>query len=372
MILPLVFVGVTIALALLIAITHRGRGDRTKLLKLAVIALLTAAALRELSVVLGDIPELDLVKRAVLLVAEMAAILLVLTFRNHSITRTTAMRLWILTAAVAVLQMVLVLSVPLTPERMLPPYSTVVGNIPAMTYFAINHVGLLVFAIVGGVGCIKALRGPAQPPTARFSMIMLLVAGAAIVGYASSGILMLVGVDVPYDAIIQRVLLITTITFFLIALIAGGVRKIVSGGRENLIVTATTDIVEPLWQVAVKLHPDVILPMRGLTAEERLIRLVVETHDAISLITRDNDKALDIVRDQYIPGPRRTAGLIMHLLGEGVVPESLRRTTKIFMSVARRVPTLRSSVLIASVAELYDIRRALATRDQWWVTPAIV
>lgn len=356
--LPLVVIVAAIGLLLFVSFTHRGRGDRTKLLWVAVLALTVAVLARELSGPLGHVPVLDLFKRIALVASETGAMLLVLTFRRESITRRTGRIIWAVAAAVSVLQAVLLPTVPLLPDGTVPPYSDVVGIPGPVAYFAVNQFTLITFVAVGATGCIRALRNARQPRAAKISLILLLTAGACIVVYASTGLALLVGLPMDHDAVIQRVMLLVTIISMCASLAVGGIHKIVGNGQRRAAVNTATDIIEPLWNVVTTLRPDVVIDFPASTRYERLTRLTIETNDALALIRNDAADALTQLRAAHPSEPDLTAGLLAHLAGSDALPPLDKRLdSNRLLRVARR---LGNDSLSASVFDLYRVRDAFA------------
>lgn len=364
--LSVLIVGVAAATVILISFVHKGRGDRSRLLRYAVISMFVAAVLRELAPVQG-LPVVDLVKRLTFLVTQASAILLMLTFRRTPVTMRTARRIWAATAAVGVFTATLVWFVPTHADGTLYTHLEAAGSPAGIAYYGLYEATMAVTALVVGVGCWSALVRPRQPIVARLSLVMIAVAAVGTLVYVALGLYSLSGGAADTSEIRGQVYLLTLV-LLLAGLAIGGLRKIVVEGQQALTIYTATDVIEPLWRAAVTLHPDVVLPSEGFSRRERMIRLVVETHDALNLIRRDSDHALDVVRDQYRDEPRLTAGLLLHLLGEDAVPTSPGRVTRFLM---RLIGGTKSEALMSSIRDLYDIRRACGTRDQWW-RPALV
>ncbi|PUB32505.1 hypothetical protein C8K30_1011031 [Promicromonospora sp. AC04] len=364
--LSILIVGVAAAIVVVITFVHKGRGDRSRLLRYAVITMLIAAVLRELAPVQG-LPAIDLLKRLTFLVTQTASILLMLTFRRTSVTRHAARRIWIATAVVGAAAAVLVWFVPTHSDGTLYTHAEAAGSPAGIAYYGLYEATMIVTALVVGVGCWSALVKPGQPVVARLSLVMIGIAAVGTVVYVGLGLYALAGGSAPTSVLRGQVYLVTLV-LLLTGLAIGGLRKIVVEGQQALTIHTATDVIEPLWRAAVTLHPDVVLPRQGFSRRERLIRLVVETHDALGLVRRDSDHALDVVRDRYTDDPKLTAGLLLHLLGEDAVPDSPGRVTRLLMHL---ISGMRNEALMASIKDLYEIRRACGSRDQWW-QPATV
>lgn len=345
---------VAAAIVIIVSITHRGRGDRSHLLRAAALTLLAAVVLREASVWVGHYPIFDLGKRLAILASETSMILLVLTFRKRSIKRSTAQRIWAAATALGLVQVVLAFFTPTLPDGTLPAYSDVIGDSIAVPYYGINQLTLVAFALVVGIGCLRALRSKAQPLAARASLALMVAASGFAVLYAAVGTGLLIGLQAPNDALIQRGLLLGTVACFLAGLIVSGAHKIVVDGQETLAIAAATDIVEPLWNAAVKLHPSVVLPEVPTNRRDRLIRLAVETNDALALIRSDSGALVATVSDAYSQDPRLDARLLMCLLGEDALPELPKRHRD--GSVKRLTRRLKDETLAAAIHDLYRLR----------------
>ncbi|MFD2024140.1 MULTISPECIES: DUF6545 domain-containing protein [Promicromonospora] len=364
--LSVLIVGVAAATVVLISFVHKGRGDRSKLLRYAVITMFIAAVLRELEPVQG-VPVIDLLKRLTFLVTQTSSILLMLTFRRRSVTLRAARKIWAVTAAIGVLTATLVWFVPTHADGTLYTHLEAAGSPAGMAYYGLYEATMAVTALVVAVGCWSALVRTGQPIVARLSLIMIAVAAVGTMVYVALGWYSLSGGAADTSELRGQVYLLTLV-LLLVGLAIGGLRKIVVEGQQALTIYTATDVIEPLWRAVVTLHPDVVLPSEGFSRRERMIRLVVETHDALTLIRSDSDHALDVVRDRYGDDPKLTAGLLLHLLGEDAVPRSPGRVTRLLM---RLISGTKNEALMSSIRDLYAIRRACGSRDQWW-KPALV
>lgn len=359
---------VVIAVAAVIVVwsTQRGSGPRSRLLRAASASLLAAVVLRELSVVMGHLPVLDLLKRIAMFGAETSAILLVLTFRRHSITKRSANLIWIATGIIAIAQSILMPFVPTLADGTLPPYQDVTGNPVAIAYFGIGELALIVLALVGGIGSWQAVRKRSQPLVARLSLGLLVGAAVCIVAYAAVGFVALFGVSGIPDAALQRIALFGTIGLILASIITGGLHKIIAHSQERRAVDTATSIIEPLWRTAVEARPEVVLAEAGLHGRERLVRLTVETNDAIALICSDARDELSQLREVYGDKATATAGVLLSQVGDTVMsvvpPAKEHYDREFFVRLAQR---LKDDMLTTSVRELYEVRLALSARDQW-------
>ncbi|CAM2953716.1 hypothetical protein ACSL103130_08260 [Actinomyces slackii] len=363
----LIVVGVAVALLLVVLVLHKGRGPRTVLLRWAAATMLISAVLRESTSVLGDVPVIDLIKRLIFLVTMTTVIILVLTFRRTSITRRAARRYWWLAGAVGILQCALFWLMPLQSDGSLYPY-TEAGRSPAiLLYYGLFDTTIAVTAIACGYGCVRALMRGQQPLLARISLILGICSVVTAVGYVVVGWLALLeSVGSDYDAV-HRQLFLATIAFLLGMIAVGGIRTIVVEGQSALATSVGTDIVEPLWREVTRLHPGVMLPADRLTRRERLVRLVVETNDALHLIRRSSADAPGVLTGEDPSDPDQTADLLIHLLGESAAPQPPGLRTRLLMRVSALMP---DDEVASSVKELYALRLAFAARDRQRALPA--
>lgn len=355
---------VAACLIVVIAFTYKGTSQRAKHMRFAAITMLVAAVLRELGPLIGEPPALDLYKRAVFLGTEMCAIVLVLTFKRKPPTAATIHKLWTTAVAVGIIEFVLIAPRIYHCTAFNSYYE--VHTIEAVAYYGIYEATLLLTALVVGIGCFSALLRRHQPIVAQLTLVFIGVAAITTIGYVGVGVMSLLHYSIANQALIRQQLFLTTIVLLLAGLAIGSIRKIAFNSHRAIAVSTAIKIVEPLWCTATSLQPDVVLQCPGLSNKERLIRLVVETHDALSLIRRDPDPALNIVRLAYPDDPYLTAALLLHLLGERAMPPIPRRRAAMLMRIAHLMP---DQILMTSIRDLYVIRRACASRDQWW-TPA--
>ncbi|WP_030894282.1 hypothetical protein [Streptomyces sp. NRRL F-5053] len=363
-------VGLAAVLVIVISFTHKGRGDRSKLLRYAALTMFVSAVLREAAPMPGHAPIVDLLKRVVFLGTEISAALLVLTFRPGSIAKRTARRFWAAGAAIALIETGLFV-VQTGTHGMVDSYHEAVGHPAALAYFGLYETTIIATALIVGSGCWSALMRSGQPIVARVSLLLIAMAAVTTAGYVAMGSLVLIGRDADNDTA-RQALFLATIGLLLVGLAIGGLRKIVISGKqaiEAIAVDAATDIVEPLWQTAVKLHPNVVLQGTEFSKNERLerlFRLVVETHDALNFIRRDPDEALDDIRKRYTYEPQLTAGLLMHLLGEDNMPGRPSKWACAWR-LLRFESQMPDQALMASIADIYAIRWACAFRKEWWI-----
>ena len=352
-------IGVATVMLAVVSLLHRGHGPRTVLLRWAAITLLAATMLRELESLYGRLPLIDLPKRLLFLVTLAAVLILVLTFRRPSISRRTARRIWAAAGAIGLLECVLLALMPTAADGGLYPYEMARQSPAILLYYALYEVTIAAVVITCSIGSASALLRTRQPFLARLSLALGTLSSVTAVGYVGVGCLVMLETPGFDHGAVRRYLLLVTITLLLAGIAVGGVRKIVVEGQEALTTSLGTDIVEPLWREVVKLHPGVMLPVDRLTPRERLLRLVVETNDALHLIRRDSDTGPLQGRDPA--DPRLTVDLLIHFLGESVVPKPLSLRTRLLV---RTGALMADDEIASSVKDLYELRVAFATRAQ--------
>ncbi|MBF0697627.1 hypothetical protein [Actinomyces bowdenii] len=358
----LVGIGVAIGLVGVVTLLHRGRGPRTILLRQAALTLLLATLLREAQNLYAGLVALDLLKRLVFLVTLASVLILVLTFRRPSISRRAARRIWITAGLIGLCECVLFWLMPAGPGGALPTYEAAAQSPAVFLYYALYETTIAAAVTTCAIGSTSALLRTRQPFLARLSLLLGTMAAVAAVGYVLVGWFTLVEAQGGGYAALRHYLFLSTITLLLAGIAVGGIRKIVVEGQEALTTSLGTDIVEPLWREVVKLHPGVMLPVDRLTPRERLLRLVVETNDALHLIRRDSATSPDALQGRDPADPRLTVDLLIHFLGESVVPRPLSLRTRLLV---RTGALMADDEIASSVKDLYELRVAFATRTKW-------
>jgi len=360
----LAIIAAAAVLLAIVTLTHRDTHKRTLLLWGAIITLATAVVARELSGPIGHVPWLDLLKRLALIASEAFAILLVLSFRASPRYRLTPL-VWSVAAGLALLQISLLHTVPLLPDGTIPAYSEVDQDLGATSYFALNQFTLIVFVTIGSVGCIRTLARPRQPLSARISVVLLLLAGACILAYTTTGLILLTTIPVPQDEAIQGITLFGTILCFLASVLVGGTHRLIILGRRRTATSATMSAIEPLWHLAVSFYPQVVLPLKPQSDHEKLTRMAIETNEALSLLRRSSS-LLEQFHAGYETDPRATA----HLLVLGASDRDLDALSAVNVTrLERAARLLNDPLLTPTLLELYAVRNAVAARD--FLAPSI-
>ena len=355
----LAIIAAAAVLLAIVTLTHRDTHKRTLLLWGAVITLATAVVARELIDPIGHVPWLDLLKRLALIASEAFAVLLVFSFRASPRRRLTPL-VWSVATGLALLQISLLHAVPLLPDGTVPAYSEVDHDIGAISYFALNEFTLIVFVIIGSIGCIRALARPRQPLSARISVGFLLLAGSCILIYTVTGLILLTKIPVPQDETIQGISLFGTILCFLASVLVGGTHRLIILSRRRTATSATTSAIEPLWRLAVSFYPQVVLPLKPQSDHDKLTRMAIETNEALSLLRRNSSGFLEQFHAGHETDPRATA----HLLVLGASVRHLDTLSAVNVSrLERAARLLNDPLLTPTLLELYAVRNAVATRD---------
>lgn len=346
----------TVLLSLL-AVTltiHRGGGERSMLLRRCAIALLIGALIRELASD-TDHAVYELPKRLAILASTYYVTLLVLTFRAQSISRRTANRIRLGAFVAGGAYIALFPFMPTQGAEHLP-YNQAHTSIPTLLYYLIYTITLGAATVVVGVGCLRAALHPEQPVAARISLGAIVIGTITSLGYVVVGAVALATITIPKSESIRDVLVLITLSAFLIGIGLGGLRSIVVAGREQLAVNNAVDTIEPLWRATTALRPDVVLSHQPSNRRERLVRLVVETHDALTLLRDEHRDRLAAIRERFDSDPRMTAALLVEIVDDGAVPPLTRR----------KAPVLADEALTSSVRALRDIRLACNERNLGW------
>ncbi|MCR2052188.1 hypothetical protein NSA19_04875 [Actinomyces bowdenii] len=347
-------VGVCTALVV-VALLHRGTGTRTLLLRCIAVTLLASALLRELEEVDGGQPRADLLKRLIFLIALAAVVVLVLTFRRPAASTRTILRVWAGAATIGLIECLLLALMPAAPSDVLL-YAHADTSMAAFLYYAIYEATIAATAIFCALGSAAVLVRTRQPLIARLSLVLLTLAAVTTLCYVGAGWLS-VGQEgsSPELLILRRHLFLATITLLLAGMTASGLHRLMVAVRAAVTMSVATDVVEPLWREVVALHPGVRLAVDQPTRRERLLRLVVETNDALHRMRRGSQSPPDPL------DPQAMAQLVIDVLGEDAVPGPLRRRTRLLV----RLGALRADdALVSSIRDLYDMRTVFAVRDQ--------
>lgn len=361
--LSVLLIGVMVAILLAISFIQKNSGHRSRLFRLAGVSIFVGIVLRELTPITGNPPVLDLVKLLASYVCIVAVILLILSFRKPPISPRTRSMIWLGAAVVSTVQICLFLILVITRGQESFPTSAKLGISPmAVVYSGVNDLTLIAMGFVAFIGGLRALRNSHLPTIGKIAMWSYIMAAVATTNYAVISIAKMLTL-IPHVAMIRDQLLIATMSFAFIGLISGGLLKVF--GRDGMLVSnAATCIIKPLWAVATQLEPHVILPGENLNSREQLARLFVETHDALSLLRRDPDPALEIIRETHPEDPQLTAGILTHLLGADNVSAPPPRRDALCMYI---VTKLSNRDFLASTRSVYNIRQACAAQgDKSW------
>ncbi|MBO3725652.1 hypothetical protein J5X07_11555 [Actinomyces bowdenii] len=344
-------VGVCAALVV-VTLIHRGTGTRTLLLRCIAVTLLASALLRELEGIDGGPPLADLLKRLIFLVALAAVVVLVLTFRRPAVSPRAVRRVWAGAAVIGLIECALLALMPAAPSDLL--YAHADTSVAAFLYYAIYEATIAGTAVFCALGSVAALVRTRQPFIARLSLVLLTLAAAISLCYVGVGWLS-VGQGSGLELLVlRRRLFLATITLLLVGMTASALHRLMAAVRAAVTMSVAADVVEPLWREVVALHPGVRLAVDQPTRRERLLRLVVETNDALHRMRRGAQSPPDPL------DPRAMAQMVVDVLGEQAVPGPLSRRTRVLVGLG----ALRADdPLVSSIRDLYDMRIALAARD---------
>ncbi|BDA64136.1 hypothetical protein [Actinomyces capricornis] len=350
----ILIVGVCTALVV-VTLLHRGTGMRTFLLRCIAVTLLASALLRELEGADGGQPLADLLKRLIFLIALAAVVALVLTFRRPAASTRTILRVWAGAATIGLIECVLLALMPAAPSDVVL-YAHADTSMAAFLYYAIYEATIAATAIFCALGSAAVLARTRQPLIARLSLVLLTLAAVTTLCYVGVGWLSVGHGSSPELLILRHRLFLATITLLLGGMTASGLHRLMVAVRRAVTMSVATDVVEPLWREMVALYPGVRLAVDQPTRRERLLRLVVETNDALHRMRRGSQSRPDPL------DPQAMAQLVIDVLGEDAVPGPLRRRTRLLV----RLGALRADdALVSSIRDLYDMRAAFAVRDQW-------
>lgn len=355
---------IVVATAGLVAIAfgvQRHRSFRATMIHVAALTLMGAILMRELSL---DQPVPHLGLRLLFLVTQVAVVLLVLSFRKCG-GNTRAMWLTGLVAlAVGLAQVAMVPYLPTHPDGTIYLAFEVDDSLVGTAYYLLLYVPVIATAAVVAVGCLRAWRLPGQPAVARFSLACVVVGTIIAAIFLCVSILNVLWPRNDGDMRTKDVLLFVGIAVVLTGLALGAAHRVLTACRERINRRIAVDIVQPLWIIVTDLQPGVVLSEhlgKNTSDKIRLARLIIETHDALTLIRGDRDPALAHIHERYPRDPQLSAALILHLAGPGACLRSPRRSTHILNRLLQR----KSDLITDSTTDLYDIRTALADRASW-------
>lgn len=364
--LSVLLVSVMVAMLLAISFIQKNRGHRARLIRLAGVSIFGGVVLREITPIIGNPSVLDLLKLLASYLSIVAVILLILSFRKPPVTSRTRAMIWLATVLVSALQICLYLLLTVTHDEESFVISAEAGMPPmAFMYSGMNDIILIAMAVTAFVGGQRALKNQRLPIIGKIAMSSYIMAAVTTTLYAMISIAKLLTL-IPHVAIIRDQLLIATMSFAFFGLISGGLLKVF--GRDGTLSTAAAIcIVKPLWSTTTQLEPHVILPGENLNSRERLARLFVETHDALSLLRRDPDPALTMIREVHPEDPQLTASILIHLLGAENVSAPPRRRDALCMYIVTKLSSKNST---ASTHSIYNIRQACANHGDQRRIPA--
>lgn len=355
----------TAGLLIVSILVHRKRGYRSRLIHAAVCALFVAMLLRAFA---PDSMVYETAIRLAFLLTQLVVVLLIFTFLSTPLSNRFVRSVSLVATGIAVTQLLLAAVVPTRPDGTVYMAYEVDGSWMGTLYYLAFFVPIGITTVTVGLGCGRAMFSRRQPLLARIaltcvaigtviSMVFLVVSVRNILSPSPNG-----GVGT------KNILLVVGLFVVLIGLAMGAVHRIVRCAREVLAWRAAQDIVLPLWRVATNLQPEVVLPTDAGASKSRhaaIVRLVVETHDALTLLRGDADPALAPVRGRYPADPLLSAGLLLHLAGPDTIPPPKRSAV-----LLGRLTMAKEMALADSVEDLSAIRIALAERDRWW-NPAL-
>jgi hypothetical protein len=363
-------VGITLGLIFIASIFYRGgkRKRRVNLLRAACLGLFVASVCRSLEPVF-DTPGIDLVKKIAILLAQVAVVLLMLTFRAKPLSKRMERAIYISAASVALVEFALMWFLPVHPngnvfhQDEIEEAATLGQASALMVYHAVYLAAFSAAVVVAAIACWGPMTQRNQPLAARLP-VTFIFAGAvgSFLFICSSAGDMFFGRPVLGGSDSRDILLIAVVTLFLIGLILGIVRGITISLRRTIAMRLAYQIVMPLWKTTTTLQPDVKLPPEEQKEFNQLMalsRITIETHDALRLIREDYDPALDPVRAENPEDPELSAQLVRHLGGERSVPRLGWLT--IAMTRLRTLSIGEDDSLAKSVRSLYEIRVAMNT-----------
>lgn len=363
-------VGITIALIVITSTFYRGGRRRVHLLRAACIGLFVATLCRGLEPVFNG-AGIDLIKRYAILTAQVAVVLLILTFREKPLSRQATRGIYRAAGLIALGEFALVWFLPVHPDGQVYHQSQIeeaAAHGGAWALFAYHTLYLSAFAAATGVvavACWRTMIQRDQPWSARIPVGLIFAGAAGSALFILSSILDLFGIDALGGRHNRDFLLIAVVNFFFAGLALGVIRGVSISLRKAVALHLAREIVLPLWRTTTNLQPDVRLPLDDQLELNRLMelsRLTIETHDALRLIREDDDPALECVRRQHPEDPQLSAGLVRHLSGERSVPPLGWLT--LALTRIRTLQLCSDETLVSSVRSLYEIRVAMSTMGQ--------
>lgn len=344
------------ALTIITLAVHRERGARSKLLRRSVAALFMAAAFRELSDGGYLVALTDPAKRLALLLSEVNVVLLVLTFRSRGVSARAVKAIWSTTAVLGLAQVVL--ACLLVAQSGTVAEATSASDTPVeIAYHLLFDLCIVAATTVVGIGCFQAMCNRRQLPVARVSLGLVVAGSVSNIVYAALGLIGLATAARDDFETARSMLFVLSMALFLLGIGVGGLRQVVINHRERKAVNEAIDAIEPLWRVATAIQPDVVLRHRSGSRRERLIRLVVETHDALRIMRAENAERLSGVFTRFDRDPLQAAAMLLQLLGGEWVPQKTTPQQRL---------VLGDESLARSLYDLQQISRACQERGSWW------
>lgn len=362
--LEVTIVGITLALIFIASTFYRGGKRRATMLRVACVALFVGVLCRGLEDVLNT-PQIDFVKKLAILIAQVAVVLLMLTFRQTPLSQKSTRAIYITAGIVALGEFALMWFLPTHANGDLFHQSELAAAAArgqAWSLLAYHLLYLIAFAAavtVVGIACFGPMAQRKQPLVARLPVICIFAGAVGSFLFIISSALDLLGHPIGgSDG--RNILLIIVVAFFLAGLILGVIRGVSISLRRTIAMKLAYRIVLPLWKTTTTLQPDVKLPPEAQSEFNQLMalsRITIETHDALRLIREDYDPALDSVRAENPDDPQLSAQLVRHLGGDHAVPELGWLT--IALTRIRTLNIDQDDSLAKSVQSLYEIRVAL-------------
>lgn len=359
---PIAILACTAGLLLVSILVHRNRDHRSQLIHVAVFALFIAMLLRGFA---PDNMVFETATRIAFLATQLVVVLLIFTFLPTPLPRRSVRSVYLVTTGIAVAQLLLAVVVPTRSDGTVYMAYEVDGSWIGTLYYLAFFIPIGITTVTVGIGCGRAMLRHRQPFLAQVALTCV------VIGTVISTMFLAVSVrntlnPTPSGGVgTKNGLLIAGLSVVLIGLAVGVVYRIARGVRETLAWRAAQHIVVPLWRVATNLQPEVVLPTEtgdSMSRHVATVRLVVETHDALTLLRGDADPALAPVKERYPADPLLSAGVLLHLAGPDAVPAPKRGAV-----LLGRLTMATEAALADSVEDLYAIRVALAERDRWWI-----
>lgn len=301
----------------------------------------------------------DVAMRICVVIAQCCAVLLVLSFRKGGIPRSAG----IATIGSAVLAALVWLGLlPFIPtcggfKACTGEYSDATDHPALFAYLAVFLATMAASGAIIGIGCIRAIRKPASWIT-KLALVLITASMASALLFVASAIVETLGLT---SGAWVRALHTALFGFFnlslFMGLFTGLIGRVLRDRDQEIQLRRAHDITDPLWGPVTKLVPEVVLRYTPPSRSEVLVRRVIETHDALKLL--HNDHGSEIGKEYT--GPRRTAALLLHLIGEAGLD----------LSAPPEPARLADESVASSVEELRKVRAALTTATEWW-RPVVV